>query len=223
MEFNMKSNKQELQFLKQVRTLEKLLSIGLPGEEYQFHMAPAHRPRSSELNANDGAYQKAGVLMGLVPYPDCPNQVALLLIERSHGPDVHSGQIAFPGGKQEPDENLIATALRETEEEIGVRSSEWSPMGALSPLIIPPSRFHVHPFLFYMHSFPEMQLNSSEVSQVLVVPLSHFLSSSSKGVGQFRSSVGKTVEAPFYQWEQKRIWGATAMMISELCALVVRT
>lgn len=219
----MNSSAHELPFLKRVRDIEKTLSTGLPGEEYQFQMAPAHRPRSSEFSPNDGSYQKAGVLLGLVPFPDYPDQIALLLIERAHGPDVHAGQIAFPGGKQEPDENLITTALRETEEEIGVRPSVWSPLGALSPLFIPPSRFHVHPYLFYLDSIPEVQLNSAEVRQLLVVPLSHFLSSESKGVGQFVSSVGKTVEAPFYQWRQKRIWGATAMIISELCALVDRS
>lgn len=220
MEYNATPSSGESRLISQLSQIQLALSAGLPGEEMQMRMAPQHRPRPSTFNPEIDRYSRAGVLIGLVPYPDDPAELAVLLIERAHGPDVHAGQIAFPGGKQEQGEDLHLTALRETEEEIGVRRSDWISVGSLSPLYIPPSRFHVQPFLFYQLAFPMLHLNDAEVREVLVVPLSHFRSSGSKEVGEFSSPGGVRVEAPFYKWNEKRIWGATAMMISELCALV---
>lgn len=206
-------------FLMKMLSLERSLSSGLPGEEVQMRMAPPERSRFSEFSPALEIHHRAGVLVGLVPYPEDPAQAAVLLIERAHGPDVHAGQIAFPGGKQESGETLFRTALRESEEEIGVPASAWKAVGELSPLFIPPSRFLVHPFVFYMHSVPEFQPNSMEVNQVLIVPLSHLRSDDSKGHGRFHTAGGRIVEAPYFRWEEKRIWGATAMMLSELIAL----
>ena len=120
----------------------------------------------------------------------------------------------------EEEETPEQTALRETEEEIGVDRSKIKLFGGLSPLFIPPSGFLVHPFVGTIEELPQYTTSPQEVKQVLQIPVQHFLDDDAVQHGVFGSARGYEVKAPFYQWGELKIWGATAMMISEISALL---
>lgn len=144
----------------------------------------------------------------------------VILMERTSGPDVHAGQISFPGGKQEHDETLLDTALRETEEELGLRASAVTVIGPMTSLFIPASNFFVQPFLGFLPEVPEMAPSAAEVNRVLMPDLHLFSSGMEIQEGIFHSSKGFSVQAPYFRVEGVRIWGATAMMIAEMAALL---
>lgn len=187
----------------------------LPGLTAHERLSPAHRKPTAEYLQETTDYKTAAVLALVVP--DNDGDANLLLIQRSSGGgDVHAGQISFPGGKCEEGEKVLETALRETLEEIGVESQLIRVHGPLSALYIPPSRFLVYPFIASVISKPAYVLNTDEVNAVLEIPLHHFFQKETIQTGEFGSARGYQVKAPYYLWESTRIWGATAMMISEV-------
>ncbi len=162
--------------------------------------------------------RRAAVLMLLYPRED---QVYLPLIVRPIYDGVHSGQIALPGGKVEKeDRSLVHTALRETKEEIGVDVAEGQVLGVLSELYIPPSNMLVTPVLAYTQVPPNYTLEPTEVAEVLDFPLSAFQQSSNQTTVLVEVANGRSLEAPCFLIEERVIWGATAMMMSELVAIV---
>ncbi len=197
----------------------------LPGWNAQQRMATeVHRnarlqPRvdAPRVDAPRVDARQAAVLLLLYPHRGL---VYLPLIVRPTYPGVHSGQIALPGGKVEPeDRSLVATALRETEEEIGVRVSEAQVLGELSELYIPPSNMRVTPVVAYARERPTYTPDRREVVKVLNFPLKAFTEPKNQAVvpvdaGQI------TLEVPSFVIEGRIIWGATAMMISELLAVL---
>ncbi len=192
---------------------------GLPGQGAHEKMAPMHRKSLSESELFNTGYRTAAVLALLVPDPI--NSIPrIVLIERSEGPVSHSGQISFPGGKREGDEDLLVTALREANEELGIQANQVSLLGGLTSLYIPPSNFLVHPFLAYMNEIPEFILSEAEVKRVLLLPLASFLDQGNISIEIFRNSNGTSVEAPTYRIDDVTIWGATAMMIAEISSLI---
>ncbi|MBK9638807.1 MAG: CoA pyrophosphatase [Bacteroidetes bacterium] len=195
------------------------MEIGLPGYAAHEKMAPLHRKPMRDFNLVSTDYRTAAVLALIVP--DSINSTPrIILIERSDGPVSHSGQISFPGGKREGDEDLLATALREANEELGIQAEQVLLLGKLTSLYIPPSNFLVHPFLGYMKEVPEFILNETEVKSVLLLPLSAFLDHGNISIEVFKSSNGTSVNAPAYRVDNVTVWGATAMMIAEITALI---
>jgi 8-oxo-dGTP pyrophosphatase MutT (NUDIX family) len=146
----------------------------------------------------------------------------LLLTKRVAYPGVHSSQISFPGGKVEPgDASKMATALRETQEEVGAPAQQIEVMGPLTPLYIPPSNFLVDPFVGHLSETVVWQAQPSEVAEVLEIPLSHFFEP--KARAQREISVGTGLRTvPGFVWESHFIWGATAMMLEEFLAVARR-
>lgn len=143
----------------------------------------------------------------------------MLLIKRVEDGKAHSGQISFPGGRQDPwDADLKATALREANEEVGIMSNDVDIIGGLTPLYIPVSNFQVYPFVAYSDNRPKFNLSQNEVAHVLEVPVDLLLHPETKTVTDVVSpavhGIIKNVHA--YQLPNGLIWGATAMMISEL-------
>ena len=173
----------------------------------------------SDSELFNAGYRTAAVLALIVPDPINSNP-RIVLIERSEGPVSHSGQISFPGGKREGDEDLLATALREANEELGIQANQVSLLGGLTSLYIPPSNFLVHPFLGYMSEIPEFILSETEVKRVLLLPVLSFLDQENISNEIFKSSNGTSVEAPTYRIDDVTIWGATAMMIAEISSLI---
>lgn len=147
----------------------------------------------------------------------------VVLIERNpNDRDTHGGQISFPGGKAEPhDGTMLKTALRETEEEVGILQKEIKVLGKLSEVYIPVSNFNVYPFVGYLDFQPIYNIQEAEVYRVLEVPISHLKNEAAKQ----RTTdipINKLLtlkNIPFYEVENKTLWGATAMMLSELLEL----
>ena len=206
-------------FAQWISDLALRMEKGLPGQGAHEKMAPMHRKSLSESELFNTGYRTAAVLALLVPDPI--NSIPrIVLIERSEGPVSHSGQISFPGGKREGDEDLLVTALREANEELGIQANQVSLLGGLTSLYIPPSNFLVHPFLGYMNEIPEFILSEAEVKRVLLLPVSSFLDQGNVSIEVFKSSNGASVEAPTYRIEDVTIWGATAMMMAEISSLI---
>ena len=135
----------------------------------------------------------------------------------SHPNDKHAGQIGFPGGKFETeDESLIMCALRETEEEIGIPSGDIEVIGQLTSLYVFASDFMVHPFVGYLDYSPKYILQEEEVAGIYEVPVRNLIDPAFKISRKVRLSEGFYREAPGYNIDGDFLWGATAMISSEL-------
>jgi 8-oxo-dGTP pyrophosphatase MutT (NUDIX family) len=198
------------------QALETALSRPLPGIEAQKKMSPETRrqvPDPNELRpARHGAvllllYEKNG-------------EIYFPLIQRPEYDGVHGGQVSLPGGKVENgDPSLAYTALRETEEEIGVPASDIEILGKLSDLYIWVSHFHVHPFVGKIKYLPEFVPDPHEVAQLIETPLSVITDASNRT--QFLFKRGEfSLEAPCFVVQNKPVWGATAMILSEFCEII---
>ncbi len=187
----------------------------LPGENAQFRLAPSKR--RNEVLTFDKEYRQSAVLLLL--YPDTNANARLVYILRNVYDGVHSGQIGFPGGAKEAgDKTLWHTAVRETEEEIGVKTTSIHKIGALSSLKIPVSSYQIFPYVAYTSGRPQFMLDTSEVQEIYEVTIDELLNTSVKQ-GFFTSS-DRTRKAPYYPIAGKRLWGATAMITAEFLAIL---
>ncbi len=191
----------------------------LPGLAAQNRMASRVRPLPARLP--EDARQSA-VLALLFPLEE---ELNLMLIKRVEDGKPHSGQISFPGGRRDPDdESLQVTALRETFEEVGIPSSSIEVLGNLTELYIPVSNSNVYPFVGYMHSITESRINEAEVQYILEVPVKELFKPERKTIKHIRPSAfpEMLIKAPAYELDDDHIiWGATAMMIAELEELMM--
>ncbi|QJW90092.1 CoA pyrophosphatase [Spirosoma taeanense] len=191
--------------------LRQRLQEPLPGEAAHQKMASTARYRLG-IRPNERT-RRSAVLICFYPYQ---NSIYLPLILRPQYDGVHAGQMAFPGGRMERiDENLTRTALREAQEEVGIRVSDVKVLGLLTELFIPPSNFYVQPVVGVLPYRPDFYPDPHEVEAVVEVDLQTLLDETIVGDSQIEVR-GVMVDAPFYQIEGYRVWGATAMMISEL-------
>ncbi len=202
-----------------IDSLKQRLSGKLPGSYSHGKMSPPHRLATPDLKPEMQDYRLAAVLALIIPDTE-KGGPRIVLIERSGGADVHANQIGFPGGKKEEGEDLAGTSLRETFEEIGIPPHKINVLGALTPLYIPPSRFFVHPFMGVMSEVPAFNLNQAEVKKVITPFLHELLDSNNLRAGSFRNASGITVEAPCFYIGDTLVWGATAMMLSEIRELL---
>ncbi len=202
-----------------IRELRIRLSRDLPGFPAQLKMAPEVRKKLMPDESVLKAAKQSAVLILFYPHAGEPHLV-FMLRPADTGP--HSGQVSFPGGKREEnDADLQATALREANEEIGIDISEVNVIGSISSLYIPPSGFHVSPVIGYVQARPVFKPDAVEVEKIIELPLSYLLDESSQSTREiFIRSIGSVVTSPCYLAGDHIIWGATAMMLSELMEII---
>lgn len=190
----------------------------LPGFWAQVRMAPLPtNGRVPGYSVRPDA--RVGAVLALVT-PGSGAVAELLLTLRRPDLSAHAGQISFPGGRQMEGEDLLTTALRETEEEIGLEAQRLEVLGKLSPLYIPPSNHFVHPFVGASAEPDPLRLQPSEVEEVLRVPLSRLTEPGAYTQWQRQLPDGLEHRVPAWQVHPRvQLWGATAMMTAELLAL----
>ena len=166
-----------------------------------------------------GTPREAGVLA--LFYPGKKGETLLLFILRKTYSGVHSGQMAFPGGKREPeDADLWETALRESEEEVGLPRNQVQQLKTLTEVYIPPSNFLVQPFVGMATEKPNFVPEEKEVEQVIEIPVSALFTHQSRMQTSITTSYAANMKVPSYQVQNQIIWGATAMMLSEIEVLL---
>jgi 8-oxo-dGTP pyrophosphatase MutT (NUDIX family) len=179
----------------------------------QEHMAP--KPRGVLAQNRDIPAREAGVLALI--YPEPGDGLHVVLTRRADQLRGHSGQISFPGGKRDPqDTSFTATALRETCEELGICDREAiNVIGMLSPFYIPPSHFNVYPTVAHIDDKPAFRPNPAEVAEVFSFGLHQLLDSQHKHT-EYHTYNGSRFRIPYYLVRGHKVWGATAVMLSEL-------
>ena len=197
------------------KRISALLQNGLPGRVAHGVMAPSNEDQLMMLNADRGKARPSSVM--IILYPDAAGQINTIFTKRATYKGVHSGQIAFPGGKTDPsDPSLLHTALRETNEEIGVKIPENEILGKLTDLFVPPSNFIISPYVAFLPTPPVTCGDSCEVAEIFSVPVADFLSPDAAIEQTCLTAFGDYRPMPGYKFEEHFIWGATAMIFNEL-------
>lgn len=194
-----------------VITIENICdALALPDFDFlSAHMKMA--PMTRNMFKHDKPPREAGVLALLYPDPE----LHIVLTRRNEGLRGHSGQISFPGGQRDAhDISFTATAMRETCEELGICGDDITVLGTLSQIYIPPSNFNVYPTVGYIGEIPEFIPNPFEVSEVFSAPLTNLLDARYKQEEEWDFQ-NVRVKIPFYNLNGHKVWGATAVMLSE--------
>ena len=194
--------------------LKSRLQDPLPGEDAHVKMMPrGSDPRRFDKTKMDNARLSSVLIL----FYHKNGQWHIPLTQRHDYGGTHSGQVSLPGGKIEPDDvDLIHTAIRETHEEIGVPPAQVEVIGSLSDIYIPPSNFKVTPVVGYAAQHPDFKLDSYEVKELMEVTLDDLLDDALIKTKSFDVRGGYRIQAPYFELNQKVVWGATAMILSEL-------
>jgi 8-oxo-dGTP pyrophosphatase MutT (NUDIX family) len=194
----------------------------LPGEKAHKELLPTGRLISSLARSKVTNPILAAVAVHIVVDTE---DISMILIERSNYAGVHSGQIAFPGGKVETEDvDLLSTARRESEEEIGIPRISGQCIAPLTSVYIPVSNYEVSPFLLLHDEFPLFALNEREVNSIIVGSLNSFSQPDAIHFRDVTTSLNLVLKnVPGYYIGEKWLWGATALIVSELVAIYRET
>lgn len=203
-----------------LESIVNIKDLPLLGEQAHAKLSPPYRFELAEkYKKKRKKAPKAGVMA--LFYPDDNGITHLVFILRKSYKGVHSAQVGFPGGKvEDTDTNLQETALRETEEEVGVPIHQIEVLKTLSPLYIPPSNFMVYPFLGIAKQQLQFIKQDSEVEDIIEVTLADFLNENNVINTKVPTSYNVKVEVPAFKLNGHIVWGATAMMLSEIKVLL---
>jgi 8-oxo-dGTP pyrophosphatase MutT (NUDIX family) len=203
--------------------LSRIIAGNLPGESAHVRLSPMSRQLSSIAKAESTSFRESAVAVVLFEpagqtHPESAGQLKCILIQRPTYIGNHSGQVSFPGGKRDPeDENLEITAIRECKEEIGVDLRKAALLGRLTPVFIPVSGFHVEPYLFFLQGTPVFVRDEREVEAILTISLRELLLEES--IQAMDIAVSEDIilkDVPYFNLSGKQIWGATALVLNEL-------
>lgn len=205
-----------MQFNRFHESVVKIKHLQLFGESSHAKMSPPYRlDLAKKMKEKALSAKKAGVMA--LFYPNRQAHTNLVLILRKTYKGVHSAQVGFPGGKfEKSDHSLEFTALRETEEEIGIPNEQIQVLRKISPLYIPPSNFMVHPYMGILDHYPKFRKQEEEVEQILEISLNEFLLESNSISTVVPTSYNVEVEVPAFKLNGHIVWGATAMMLGEI-------
>jgi len=209
-----------MNFSEFLKITSKIKNIPLPAESSQFKMLPPSRIKSRDTYKEAMKQAKQSAVLALF-YPSVDHQTKFALIHRKAYNGVHSAQISFPGGKvEENDLDLEYTAKRETHEEIGVAPEHVIIVKELTKIYIPPSNFAVQPFIGLLNETPNFILQETEVEELLEVSLKDFINGDNVVTKTVSTSYNREVDVPAYLFNGHIVWGATAMMLSEVKDLI---
>jgi 8-oxo-dGTP pyrophosphatase MutT (NUDIX family) len=202
----------------EIDRLRARLKSPLPGDGAHREVMSYIRETAREVRLQRTDYREGAVLMLLYPHRD---ELHTCLIVRPDYDGVHSGQMAFPGGKREvEDHDLSMTALREAYEEVGIQPESVDLIGCLSEIYIPPSNFLVSPFLGVSAYRPDFLPDQREVAGIVEVPLSLFMDERAIQERAVRIKHDVELVVPAFDVYGNTVWGATAMMLAEFRAVV---
>ena len=208
-----------------VARLRAALSKPLPGLDAQLRMAPSPRLGWDPLKFPEGAKDGAALLLLYPAFAGAKGGETLhiALTVRGTGLRNHTGQVSLPGGRVDEGETLEAAALREATEEIGVDPSTVELLGRLTPLHIPVSGFLLHPIVGFTSMRPAFQRAEWEVARIIEAPVP-LLADPAIVKRETRTRVVKgqsiDVDVPYFDIDGEKVWGATAMVLAEFCAIL---
>lgn len=195
--------------------LEEALKQELPGRTAHESMLPKGRSLLPDHKPN--TIKQSAVLLLVF---EKEGELHLCLTKRTANMKHHPGQISFPGGRCEPEELVASeTALRETEEEIGIAKTSVQLLGKLSELYVSASNYNIHPYLGWYNGEPRFKPHCREVAEIILLPFSVLFDEKSIQKHHVQTSIGE-LQVPCYFFEEHVIWGATAMIIAELASLL---
>ena len=202
-----------------INQLRLALARPLPGLDAQLQMAPRPRVGWDPLKFPEDARAAAALLL-LYPHNDTVN---ITLTVRGAELRNHTGQVSFPGGRVDAGETVEQAALREAYEEVGVDPRTIEVLGRLTPLHIPVSRYILHPIVAFTEIRPAFQRAEWEVARIIEAPVSR-LSDPSVVKREIRTRAVKgqsiDVDVPYFDIDGEKVWGATAMVLAEFCAIL---
>ena len=190
--------------------LKQRMNNSLPGENSHKKMK-VNFSNNTKLPFSKNKAKPAAVLILLYPNN---NKIYFYLTKRADTVKYHKGQISLPGGSKENNETLLDTALRETQEEIGIDKHQISILGKITPLFIPVTGFMVTPFISYISKKPKTILDEIEVAELLSVNIRDLLNNDILIMD--RDINGSSVSIPYFSLNNHQVWGATSMVLSEL-------
>ena len=204
-----------MDFQRFITQLKITINKDLPGEESHQKMRVIY-DQSIELPFSKINSTQAAVLI-LLYLAD--NEIYFFLTKRTDELKHHKGQISLPGGTQEGNEKLIDTALRETQEEIGINKTSISIIGTITPLFVPVTGFMIYPFIGYSLNKLDPKPNPVEVATIFSVNISDLLNKENRTTEQ-RNIRGYDVQVPYFKLNDYQVWGATSMILSEFRDLI---
>ena len=207
-----------MEFKTFIISIKEKLEKPLPGVSSQLKMAGLRRFMKDGVIVVPDDVRKGAVLTLFYPHN---SKLYMVFIKRTEYPGVHSGQISFPGGGLEQvDKDIVDTALREAEEEIGVNRNSVMVLGKLTDLFIPPSNFLVTPVVGYTTERPDFRPDPDEVDRILEYPMDELLNELNIMEKEIAIFPEVTLKVPCFYIDGNVIWGATAMILSELLDVI---
>jgi 8-oxo-dGTP pyrophosphatase MutT (NUDIX family) len=202
-----------------IQRLLEALAKPLPGLDAQLRMAPTPRLGWDPFKVPSGTRDGAALLL-IYPHN---GTIQLPLTVRGSGMRNHTGQVSLPGGRVDEGESIGAAAVREAEEEIGVPRGSVQLLGRLTPLHIPVSNFLLHPVVGVVPARPVFNRAEWEVARIIEPTLRQLRDPGTvKREIQTRTSGGQSIDidVPFFDIDSEKVWGATAMVLAEFCAIL---